>query len=219
MSGPGKLLAGGRSRQRIKRPGVFHARLGAVGPQEFPRHSSEGGFVRLKRFASCPVRLRRGSSNSTSLRRLPLCMENGPVLHHGSKHFLEAKRLCAKLRIVVVEGPPATFLVLDRDKTAILVRSTISHLPDRPPFGLHRQRAKQCDVSRNFISRKVGMLTRQTANNGMLVLAPPAFDGLERRATRAVEIVVEKAEGKWIHSPGFGNVRFPQVGAAARSRR
>jgi hypothetical protein len=99
-------------------------------------------------------------------------------LHHGAEHFFKAKRQCTKLRVVVVEGPPAAFLVLDRDKTAILVAFNDSHLPDRPPFRLHRQRAK--GASRNFISRKIGTLMRQTADNGMLVLAPPAFDGLKR---------------------------------------
>jgi hypothetical protein len=66
-------------------------------------------------------------------------------------------------------------------------------------FRPHRQGTKKRDVAQHFVSRKVSVIVSESPDNGMLVLAPPAFDGFERRAARAVEKVVKKAEGKWIH--------------------
>jgi hypothetical protein len=77
-------------------------------------------------------------------------------------------------------------------------------------FGPHRQGTKKRHVARHFVSRKVGVFVSQGPDNGMFVLAPPAFDSFERRAAGAVEKVVKKAERKWIHvaQPPFGDLRF-----------
>ncbi len=133
MSGPGKLLAGGRSRQRIKRSGIFHAPASRCRTTGIASSFSEGGFVPLKRFVPCSVRLRRASSNSTSLRRLPLRMGKRPpfctTAPNISLRQSACAQSCASSFSKVLRRP---FLYWTGTRLPFWWRSTISHLPDRP---------------------------------------------------------------------------------------
>jgi hypothetical protein len=123
---------------------------------------------------------------------LALRMKHGPFPHWGAEHFLEAKCLRTKLCVVILECPAPAFFVFDRNQTAVCVAfHDVAFAGESQPMGPHRQRAKERDATCHLVSRKVGMLMRKTAQHGMLVLAPPAFVGFERRATRAVKEVVE----------------------------
>ena len=120
-----------------------------------------------------------------------LCMEHRPSLDGESKHFLQAKGLRAKLRVVVLERSAPTFFVFDWDEAPVWVPfHNIAFSGESLALGPHRQSAQERDTPCHFVSQKIGMLMRKISQHGMLILLPPAFDGFESRTSRAVKKIV-----------------------------
>jgi hypothetical protein len=64
------------------------------------------------------------------------------------------------------------------------------------PFRPDRQRAEQRHALGDFVARQVRVFMRDIAANGMLVFLAMTFNRLQRRAARAVKVVIEQAEGE-----------------------
>jgi len=152
-------------------------------------------------------------------------VKDSAAVHHDAEHLLQTKRLGAELRVVVVELAALALFVFDRDKRAENARpltrpaDTLSPagpaggegrgeganlddiaFPGQPePFRPDGQRATDQHAPGDFVARQIRMLTRQVAEDGVLVFLAIPIDGLQRRPARAVEEVVEEAEGKRFH--------------------
>src|ERR1035438_339963 len=88
-------------------------------------------------------------------------VEDRPALHRHAKHFLQAKPLRAKLRVIILEHPPLPLLILHRRQPPVGAdvrrlryhfrfllsafpshASTTSHSPDRPSRSDHTGNAR-----------------------------------------------------------------------------
>ncbi|MDQ3624516.1 MAG: hypothetical protein M3463_18850 [Verrucomicrobiota bacterium] len=80
-------------------------------------------------------------------------VKDGPALHGAREHLFEAKRLGAKLNVVVVEVPPLALLVFDRHERAAGMLLDDVALPAEPELlGPDGERAKQRDAFGDFVA-------------------------------------------------------------------
>ena len=141
-------------------------------------------------------------------------VKDGPALHGTREHFFEAKRLGAKLHVVVFKLPPLALLVFHRDQ-----RFRISDfgfriylpldlddvaLPAEPetlrPDG---ERAEQGDALGDFVAGQVRVLVREIADERVDICPPQSLDDLQPRPPIAEEEVVEQRERQRFRVGGF----------------
>ena len=122
-------------------------------------------------------------------------MKDGPALHGTREHFFEAKRLGAKLHVVIVEVPPLALLVFHRDeRTAGMLLDDVA-LPAEPePLGPDGERAEQRHAFGELVAGQVRVLVREIADERVDIRPPQPLDDLQPRPPIAEEEVVEQAE-------------------------
>src|SRR6266511_2907040 len=104
---------------------------------------------------------------------------NETARHFASEHLFQAKRLSAKLNVVVLGPAPLGLLVLDRNRLAVMQFDDV---------GLARQ-----PVAR-LVAWLVGVIVQQRADDGVLVVAPDAFDVHQCASPWAEDVLVERRD-------------------------
>ena len=122
-------------------------------------------------------------------------VKDGPALHGTREHFFEAKRLGAKLHVVILELPPLALLIFHRDERSAGMLLDDVALPAEPePLGPDRERAEQRDAFGELVAGQVRVLVREIADERVDIRPPQPLDDLQPRPPIAEEEVVEQAE-------------------------
>jgi len=134
-----------------------------------------------------------------------LSMKHRPAWNRDVEHFLQAKRLRAELGIVILELSAFALFIFHWQESAVgVLFDHVTFAGQTKPVGENGQRAKERHVLGDLVTWQVGVFMDNVAANSVLVFRPPAFNDLQPRPARAVEVVVEQRKRQRLDLLNFG---------------
>jgi hypothetical protein len=148
-------------------------------------------------------------------------MENRATRYGAAKHFLQTKRLGAKLRVVIFPlAPFAQFEFHWKQRAVGMLLHDVALAVQAQSFGPHRQRAQQRHAFGDFIAGQIRVFVDNVAALGVLIEFTPALDDFQRRPTRTIKKIVEQAQRQQFQVGRFSfHNDWPPIGPRRQRRR